>query len=126
MNKDPRGVVPSSKEQRDYEAIKQLRPQSGAHSRQWLFWGYILLAMLLLWRLYYIASGLIEVSQDETLFWLQSKHLALSYYSKPLMTACTQYLGTAIWGDNAFGVRFFSPVCSAIIGVFCLRFCACE
>jgi len=81
---------------------------------------------LLLYRLAYIASGLIELEQDEALFWLQSKHLALSYYSKPPMTACTQFLGTAIWGDNAFGVRFFSPVFSAIIGLFCLRFCARE
>ena len=85
-----------------------------------------MLGGLLLYRLAYLASGLIELSQDEALFWLQSKHLALSYYSKPPMTACTQFLGTAIWGDNAFGVRFFSPVFSAIIGVFCLRFCARE
>lgn len=100
--------------------------QPGNDSRKWLWWSYALLGGLLLYRLAYIASGLIELSQDEALFWLQSKHLAWSYYSKPLMTACTQYLGTAIWGDNAFGVRFFSPVISAIIGVFCLRFCARE
>ncbi len=94
--------------------------------KKWLLRGYLLLGGLLLYRLAYIASGLIELSPDEALFWLQSKHLALSYYSKPPMVACTQLLGTFIWGDNAFGVRFFAPVISAVIGLFCLRFCARE
>jgi 4-amino-4-deoxy-L-arabinose transferase-like glycosyltransferase len=100
--------------------------QPGDDSRKWLWWSYAVLGGLLLYRLVYIASGLTELSPDEALFWVQSKHLALSYYSKPPMLACTQFLGTAIWGDNTFGVRFFSPVISAVIGVFCLRFCARE
>jgi len=95
-------------------------------SKRWLLWGYLLLGGLLLWRLFYIASGLIELSQDEALYWLQSKHLDLSYYSKPPLTAYTQLIGTALWGDNDFGVRFFSPVISALIGFICLRFCARE
>jgi 4-amino-4-deoxy-L-arabinose transferase-like glycosyltransferase len=94
--------------------------------KRWLHRGYLLLGALLLWRLAYIASGLIELSQDEALYWLQSKHLALSYYSKPPLTAYTQFIGTALWGDNDFGVRFFSPVISALIGFVCLRFCARE
>ena len=52
------------------------------------------------------------------------KHLALSYYSKPPLIAYTQFLGTAIWGDNAFGVRFFSPVIAATISLVILRFLA--
>ena len=94
--------------------------------RRWLRWGYFLLGALLLWRLAYIASGLIELSQDEALYWLQSKHPALSYYSKPPLVSYTQFVGTALWGDNDFGVRFFSPVISALIGFLCLRFCARE
>jgi 4-amino-4-deoxy-L-arabinose transferase-like glycosyltransferase len=101
-------------------------PGSGlsCEAHRWLRWGYILLGVLLLYRLVYIACGTIELSQDEALYWLQSKHLALSFYSKPPMVACTQLLGTSIWGDNDFGVRFFSPVISAIIGLFCIKFCA--
>ena len=89
-------------------------------------WGYVVLGALLVWRLFYIASGLIELSPDEALYWLQSKHLALSYYSKPPMTALAMWLGTSLFGDNDFGVRFFSPVISAVLGVVCLRFCARE
>lgn len=95
-------------------------------SKRWLRRGYRLLGGLLLWRLAYIASGLIELSQDEALYWLQSKHPALSYYSKPPMVADTMLLGTKIFGDNDFGVRCFSPVISALIGFLCLRFCARE
>jgi hypothetical protein len=105
------------------------KPVSGppdGDSQKWLRLGWMLLGGLLLFRLGYIVSGLVELSPDEALFWIQSKHLALSYYSKPPMLACTQFLGTAIWGDNDLGVRFFSPVISAIIGLFCLRFCARE
>ncbi|HEX5397979.1 MAG TPA: glycosyltransferase family 39 protein [Verrucomicrobiae bacterium] len=100
--------------------------QYGADAKRWLLWGYILLGALLVWRLVYISSGLIELSPDEALYWLQSKHPALSYYSKPPLTALTMLLGTSLFGDNDLGVRFFSPVIAAIIGVVCLRFCARE
>ncbi len=93
---------------------------------RWLWRGYVVIGALLLWRLFYISSGLIELSPDEALYWLQSKHLALSYYSKPPLTALTMWLGTSLFGDNDFGVRFFSPVIAAVIGLVCLRFCARE
>jgi len=93
---------------------------------QWLHLGYAFIALSLLVNLIYLASGLIELSEDEAYQWVWSKHMALSYYSKPLMIACTQWLGTHIWGDTAFGVRFFAPVISAILGVMLLRFFARE
>src|SRR5215469_10179488 len=128
MNKDSRHYtdMPSPKEEESFAAMHDFRADPGANSRKWLFWGYLLIGGLLIWRLYYIASGLIEVSQDEALFWLQSKHLALSYYSKPPMTALTILLGTSLFGSNDLGVRFFAPVISAILGMVCLRFCARE
>ena len=81
---------------------------------------------MLLARLAYIASGTIQLAEDEAYQWLWSKHLALSYYSKPPLIAYTQFLGTTLWGDNAFGVRFFSPVITAIVSVLMLRFFARE
>lgn len=94
--------------------------------QHWLRLGYICIGILLLARLIYIGSHRIELSEDEAYQWLWSKHLALSYYSKPLMIAYTQFLGTWLWGDNAFGVRFFSPVITAIISALVLRFFARE
>jgi 4-amino-4-deoxy-L-arabinose transferase-like glycosyltransferase len=106
--------------------MNQTESKLGVNFDRWLLWSYLVLGGLLLWRLFYIASGLIELSPDEALYWLQSKHPSLSYYSKPPATALTMLLGTWLFGDNDFGVRFFSPIISAIIGLVCLRFCARE
>jgi membrane-associated phospholipid phosphatase len=94
--------------------------------QHWLRLGYIWIAACLLGRLAYIASGIIQVGQDESYQWLWSKHLALSYYSKPPLIAYTQFLGTSLWGDNAFGIRFFAPVIAAVLSLMLLRFFARE
>lgn len=90
----------------------------------WVRLGYVLIAVTLAFRLLYIAGHTIQLSEDEAYQWLWSKHLALSYYSKPLLIAVTQFLSTSIWGDTAFGVRFFSPVIAAILSVLVLKFFA--
>lgn len=92
----------------------------------WLHAGYVLIGLVLIARLAYIASDEIELSEDETYQWTWSKHLALSYYSKPPMIAYTQWLGTHLWGDTEFGVRFFAPVIAAILSFLVLRFIARE
>ena len=92
----------------------------------WVRLGYVFIAVLLLARLAYIASGTIQLAEDEAYQWLWSKHLALSYYSKPPLIAYTQFLGTALWGDTAVGVRFFSPVIAALLSLVVLRFFARE
>ena len=92
--------------------------------QHWLRLGYVCIAVLLLARLIYIGSKIIQLSEDEAYQWVWSKHLALSYYSKPPLIAYTQFLGTWLWGDTAFGVRFFSPVITAIISLLLLRFFA--
>ena len=118
--------MPSLEERQNFDSPNDLASQSNANSGAWLLWGYILIGGMLLWHFYNVASGLIELSGDEALFWLQSKHLALSYYSKPPLTALTIFLGTSLFGDNDLGVRFFAPVITAVLGVICLRFCARE
>ena len=102
------------------------RPPHVSLDEHWLRLGYIAIAVLLLVNLAYLASGTIELCEDEAYQWLWSKHLALSYYSKPPLIAYTQFLGTRLWGDNAFGVRFFAPVIAAVLGVMMLRFFARE
>ena len=104
----------------------QLSTFNSQLSQHWLRLGYLLIAALLLFRLGYIASGVIELSKDEAYQWLWSKHPALSYYSKPPGIALIQFAGTSLWGDTQFGVRFFSPVFAAILSVVLLRFMARE
>jgi membrane-associated phospholipid phosphatase len=92
----------------------------------WLRAGYLLIVFLTLARWTFQASGSMQLSEDEAYQWHWSKHLALSYYSKPPLIAYAQFLGTSLWGDNELGVRFLSPLIAAILGVMLLRFFARE
>ena len=93
---------------------------------QWLRLGYLLIAFTLLANLIYIASGRIELCEDEAYQWLWSKHPDWGYYSKPPLIAWVQFVGTHLWGDNELGVRFFSPLCGAVAGWLLLRLLARE
>lgn len=94
--------------------------------QHWYRLGCLFIVTLFLVRLRYLASGTIELSGDEAYQWLWSKHLALSYFSKPPLIAYTQFLGTTLWGDTEFGVRFFAAFIAAIISFMVLRFMARE
>lgn len=108
----------------DEEEMPVEETRHEALDAHWLRLGYIFIAIFLVANLAYLASGLIGLSEDEAYQWVWSKHLALSYYSKPPLIAYTQWLGTHLWGDTEFGVRFFSPVISAVLGFLLLRFFA--
>jgi membrane-associated phospholipid phosphatase len=92
----------------------------------WLRAGCVVIAVLTVVKWFYLASGTIELSEDEAYQWVWSKHLAWSYYSKPPLIALAQWLGTHLWGDTAFGIRFLSPLIGATLGVVLLRFFARE
>jgi membrane-associated phospholipid phosphatase/4-amino-4-deoxy-L-arabinose transferase-like glycosyltransferase len=92
--------------------------------RLWRRSAYVLVGTLLCVRLAYVASGTIQLSEDEAYQWLWAKHPALSYYSKPPFIAYAQRLGTALFGDTQLGVRFFAPVIAALLGVMLFRFVA--
>ena len=102
------------------------RPPQVSLDEHWLRLGYIVITGLLLARLAYLASGTIQLCEDEAYQWLWSKHLAISYFSKPPIIAYLQFLGTTIWGDNAFGVRFCAPLITAVLSFVVLRFFARE
>jgi membrane-associated phospholipid phosphatase len=111
-----------------------LNPQTTFHSplatrhssMDWLHLGYLVILLALIGNWIYLASGVINLSQDEAYQWLWSKHLALSYYSKPPGIALLQWLGTHLFGDTEFGVRFCSPLIGAILSMLVLRFMARE
>lgn len=90
----------------------------------WLRLGYVVILLLLAARWMFISSDVMQLSEDEAYQWVWSRHLDLSYYSKPPLIAYTQFLGTTLWGNNAFGVRFFSPLIAAVLGFLLLRFFA--
>jgi len=51
--------------------------------RRWMMLGYVLIVASFVVQLVYLSAGKIELSEDEAYQWTWSKHLALSYYSKP-------------------------------------------
>src|SRR5436190_2233666 len=104
------------------QAPESFRAPHASIDEHWLRLGYLCIGVLLCLRLGYIATKLIQLSEDEAYQWIWSKHLDLSYYSKPPLIAYTQFLGTSLWGDTAFGVRFSSPVLAAIQSFVLLRF----
>ncbi len=81
---------------------------------------------MLVGRWLYVASGTIDLEKDEAYQWLWSKHLALSYFSKPFGIALIQFVGTSLFGDTQFGIRFFAPLFAAILSLMVLRFLARE
>ncbi|HXJ57789.1 MAG TPA: glycosyltransferase family 39 protein [Verrucomicrobiae bacterium] len=100
---------------------RQATAEAAIQDRQWVRLGYVLIAAFFVGRLWYLTSGRIELSEDEAYQWVWSKHLALSYYSKPPLIALLHYLGTALFGDTAFGVRFTPPLISAVVATLLLR-----
>src|ERR1035437_1016470 len=93
---------------------------------EWLRLGYAVIFLALIGRWIYLGSGIVGLSEDEAYQWLWSKHLALSYCSKPPGFALIQWTGTSLFGNTDFAVRFFSPVFAAILSVLVLRFMARE
>src|SRR5881394_4413076 len=69
-------------------------------------WAIFALVVLTLHRLWFATR--LELVPDEAYYWLWSKHLAASYRDKGPAVAWVIALGTWLFGDNVFGIRFFS------------------
>jgi len=86
---------------------------SGADAHvQYLRYAAVLIGVWTLFRLWFCTQ--LELVGDEAYYWLWSKHLALSYYSKGPGVASAIHLGTSLFGDTVFGVRITAVVASTI------------
>ncbi|MDV6343553.1 glycosyltransferase family 39 protein [Nitrosomonas sp. Is37] len=72
--------------------------------------GIVLFVILL--RLVYL--GLAQLIPDEAYYWQYSQHMDLSFFDHPPMVAWLIWLGTAIAGQNEFGVRIGAFICGLI------------
>jgi 4-amino-4-deoxy-L-arabinose transferase-like glycosyltransferase len=66
------------------------------------------IAVLALTVLRLVFAATLPLAADEAYYWLWSKHLAGGYYDHPPAVALVIRAGTAIFGDNEFGVRVVS------------------
>ena len=67
---------------------------------------------IIVFRLIYL--GEIQLIPDEAYYWNYAQHMDLSFYDHPPMVAWLIWLGTAIAGDNEFGVRIGAFLCGLI------------
>jgi 4-amino-4-deoxy-L-arabinose transferase-like glycosyltransferase len=74
---------------------------------------FILVAVTLFRFWFSKQMGLVS---DEAYYWLWSKHLAASYRDKGPAIAWTIALGTKLFGNTVFGIRFFAVLLGAGIG----------
>jgi 4-amino-4-deoxy-L-arabinose transferase-like glycosyltransferase/membrane-associated phospholipid phosphatase len=79
---------------------------------------FVFILIISLFRIYYIQNGALDLSPDEAHYWDWSRRLDLSYYSKGPMIAYLIYIGTAIFGDNVFGIRAMAVLFSALSSIF--------
>ena len=74
----------------------------------------LLLLALTGYRLWFCTR--MELVPDEAYYWLWSKYLAASYRDKGPAIAWTIALGTKLFGDTVFGIRFFAVLLSTGTG----------
>jgi dolichol-phosphate mannosyltransferase len=77
------------------------------------------IAYALVLRLVY--CGQAELLPEEAYYWNYSRHLDIGYLDHPPMVAWLIWLGTAAFGDSAFGVRIGALCCGIIASVFAYR-----
>ncbi len=73
-------------------------------ARRWLLTAVVVIVAMTALRIAW--AHLIELRTDEAYYWTWSKEHVLSYLDHPPMVAWFIRIGTAIFGDTNFGVRF--------------------
>jgi dolichol-phosphate mannosyltransferase len=68
-----------------------------------------------------VYAGSVEMMPEETYYWNYSRHLSYGYLDHPPMVAWLIRVGTAVFGQNEFGVRAGALLCGAITSVFAYK-----
>ncbi|GAB7021628.1 ArnT family glycosyltransferase [Salidesulfovibrio brasiliensis] len=71
-------------------------------------WAAVLIIVTFAIRLWFVATGQLNLVQDESQYWDWTRHLQLTYYSKGPLIAWIIHTWTSVFGDTELGVRFGS------------------
>ena len=83
-----------------------------------LFWVALTVnSLLAVFRIIYVLFYPLDLSPEEAQYWDWSRHLDLSYYSKPPMVAYLNFLSTSLLGNTEIGVRITPILLSLILSV---------
>ncbi len=78
-----------------------------------------LVAYAVVLRLVYL--GCVELLPEETYYWNYARHLDIGYLDHPPLSAWLIRLGTAAFGETAFGIRIGAFSCALIASAFIFR-----
>ncbi|NTU41818.1 MAG: phosphatase PAP2 family protein, partial [Nitrospirales bacterium] len=84
---------------------------------------FVGIAVLSLFRIYYILQGPLDLSFDEAHYWEWSRRPDLSYYSKGPMIAWLILAGTTLFGDTVFGIRILAVLLSVLSSLLIFDLC---
>lgn len=73
-------------------------------------WAAALIVFTFVVRFWFVASGQLDLVQDESQYWDWTRHLQLTYYSKGPLIAWIIHIWTSVFGDTELGVRFGSII----------------
>lgn len=79
------------------------------------------LAVLSLFRVYYVLHGPLDLSADEALYWDCTRRLELSYYSKGPLIVYLMYISTSLFGTSVLAIRVMAIIFSFLSSVFLYR-----
>ena len=68
-----------------------------------------------------IFSAQVELLPEEAYYWNYSRHLDIGYLDHPPLVAWLIRIGTSLFGDTEFGVRFGALCCGAATAFFVFR-----
>ncbi|MFK8026571.1 MAG: glycosyltransferase family 39 protein [Gammaproteobacteria bacterium] len=88
-------------------------------SINWRVLAIAITGFMLILRFLYL--GTTELIPDEAYYWNYKEHLSLGYLDHPPMVAWLIWLATSVFGDNEFGVRFFSYISGIVTLYFVFR-----
>lgn len=78
----------------------------------------ILVVARIAWVIFYNT----DLYSEEAQYWLWSKNLSCSYYSKPPLIAFVNFLSTSVLGDTEIGVRINAIIIGLILPILVYRF----
>jgi hypothetical protein len=78
--------------------------------------------LLFLFRVFYVLYSPLDLTPEEAQYWDWSRHLDLSYYSKPPMVAYVNFLTTSLLGNTELAVRITPIVLSFLMSIFTYLF----
>ncbi|MGF1627601.1 MAG: ArnT family glycosyltransferase [Alphaproteobacteria bacterium] len=81
-------------------------------------WALAGVAGLTLLRWVVLALSPLELYGDEAQYWTWAQDLDFGYFTKPPLIAWIIAGTTALFGDDAFGVRVGAPLCHAVAALF--------